>query len=230
MSPFTNNRKNIIAKIKLLSAEMMIVIVFYLISLYLFSLMVKVIFYDADETFDNAVFHFFRQRESAAITSMMNFFTHLGGVIFLVIANLILIVWFLIVKKHKWYSIKIISIALSSTIIMLLLKSFFGRARPLDPLLKPVGGLSFPSGHAMMAFAFYGLLIYLAHKFVKRIWLRWLLIVLLFATIVMIGTSRIYLRVHYPTDVVAGFALGILWLVSCIFLLDRLEKRVQPVN
>ncbi len=59
---------------------------------------------------------------------------------------------------------------------------------------------------------------------VKRVWLKWLLTILLLLLILTIGFTRIYLRVHYPSDVFAGFAIGFLWLVISIRVMDRVEK------
>jgi membrane-associated phospholipid phosphatase len=108
---------------------------------------------------------------------------------------------------------------------MFLLKHLFGRERPLIPLLEPARGLSFPSGHALMSMTFYGLLIYITWHSVKNIRLKWSLISFLFLLIIIIGFSRIYLRVHYTSDVLAGFAMGWLWIVVSLKVLRRIEKQ-----
>ena len=92
---------------------------------------------------------------------IMLFITFLGKHQFLIPANLILIFYFVVVTKQNWFSIRVITIAISSLVLMLLLKQLFQRKRPLSPLLKAAKGLSFPSGHAIMAVTFYGLLIYI---------------------------------------------------------------------
>jgi undecaprenyl-diphosphatase len=109
-------------------------------------------------------------------------------------------------------------------LLMFLLKQIFGRQRPDIPLLREAHGLSFPSGHALMSVTFYGLLIYLVWEYVSHRFLKWLLMVLLVLLILMIGFTRIYLRVHYPSDVFAGFAMGFVWLVISLFVLRRIEK------
>ena len=107
---------------------------------------------------------------------------------------------------------------------MFILKNLFGRPRPQDPLLRTVSGLSFPSGHALLSVAFYGLLIYLVwHNIANKV-VRWILIVLLLLLILIIGVSRIYLRVHYASDVLAGFAMGLIWLVLSISIVRRIER------
>lgn len=93
---------------------------------------------------------------------------------------------------------------------MFVLKHSFGRTRPLIPLLEEARGLSFPSGHALMAVTFYGLLGYIVWQTVKNNALKWLLFVFFMLMILLIGFSRIYLRVHYTSDVIAGYCMGLL--------------------
>jgi undecaprenyl-diphosphatase len=112
---------------------------------------------------------------------------------------------------------------------MLLLKQLFQRKRPLSPLLKAAKGLSFPSGHAIMAVTFYGLLIYILQHSITIDWLKWLVTVLVTVLIILIGFSRIYLRVHYASDVAAGFIIGLLWLLISLAVLKWLEGYVTSL-
>jgi len=112
---------------------------------------------------------------------------------------------------------------------MLLLKQLFQRKRPLSPLLKAAKGLSFPSGHAIMAVTFYGLLIYILQHSITIDWLKWFATILVFALIISIGFSRIYLRVHYASDVAAGFIIGLLWLLISLAVLKWLEGYVTSL-
>ena len=107
---------------------------------------------------------------------------------------------------------------------MLLLKEFFNRERPVMPLLEPVAGLSFPSGHALMSMSFYGLLVIIVWEQVKNNTWKWVLTTLLLLLIFLIGFSRIYLRLHYFSDVMAGFAMGIIWLSLSIWVVGRIER------
>jgi undecaprenyl-diphosphatase len=110
---------------------------------------------------------------------------------------------------------------------MFLLKGLFDRERPTVPLLFHAKGLSFPSGHALMSVTFYGLLIYMILKGVRNPVLKWTLIGLLILLIIIIGCSRVYLRVHYATDVIAGYCIGFLWLVFTVWMLNKIEKHSQ---
>jgi undecaprenyl-diphosphatase len=163
----------------------------------------------------------------------MTAITFLGKHEFLIPANLVLIAYFLFIRRHRWYSIKVPAIALSSLALMYVLKNLFGRERPLVPLLEQARGLSFPSGHALMSVTFYGLLAYIAYKSVKNKAAKWTLVIFLLVLIHLIGFTRIYLRVHYFSDVLAGFATGFIWLAFSIWMLNRLEKfsrrKLNPV-
>jgi len=161
---------------------------------------------------------------SPAMNKFMLAITFLGTHTFLIPANLFLIFYFLLARHQNWFSIRVITIALSSLVLMFLLKYLFQRKRPLSPLLKAAKGLSFPSGHAIMSVTFYGLLLHIAWNTMEPDWLRWLFAVLLVITIVLIGYSRVYLRVHYASDVLSGFIIGFLWLLISLWVLNNLEE------
>ncbi len=130
-----------------------------------------------------------------------------------------LLLYFL--KKRWIVSVEAAIVLISASFLNSFLKSWISRPRPDTELhLVEAASYSYPSGHAMSAMAFYGFLIYLTFKFVRPVWLKTLLILLLFFLILAIGTSRIYLGVHYPSDVVAGFAAGATWLILCVLLLS----------
>ena len=212
------------AGIALLSVEMLIVFSIFFLSLAGFIFIARRVFITGSTQFDQSVFDKLQPYVNETNNKIMLFITFLGKHDFLIPANLALIAYFLFIKKHKWYSIKIPAIAISSLLMMFVLKNLFGRERPLIPLLEQARGLSFPSGHALMSMTFYGLLIYIVWNSIKNQQLKWSLVVLLLALIFLIGFSRIYLRVHYTTDVMAGFAMGFLWLVISVQVIRRIEK------
>lgn len=178
---------------------------------------------------DMLIFDKIKPRVNENNNKTMLFITLLGKHQFLIPANLILIFYFLLIKKQTWFSIRVITIAISSLVLMLLLKQLFQRKRPLSPLLKAAKGLSFPSGHAIMAVTFYGLLIYILQHSITIDWLKWLVTVLVTVLIILIGFSRIYLRVHYASDVAAGFIIGLLWLLISLAVLKWLEGYVTSL-
>lgn len=173
---------------------------------------------------DLAVFDRLRSLVGLRTNRLMLFITFLGKHQFLVPANLLLIFYFLFIARQTWYSIRVTAIALSSLVLMLLLKWLFKRKRPLSPLLKAARGLSFPSGHAIMAVSFFGLIIYCVLHSILPEWLKVVLTILLVILIIFIGFSRIYLRVHYASDVIAGFIIGLIWLLISLLLIRKAEE------
>jgi len=212
------------AGLALLSLEMIIVVCLFICALVIFVFVARRIFVLNNTAFDQRVFRFLENYVSERNNDIVLFFTFLGSHDFLIPANLALISYTLFIRKHKWYSIKIPAIALSSLGLMFLLKNLFNRSRPDIPLLHEAEGLSFPSGHALMSVTFYGLLVYLVYKTFKHPGVKWTLITLLCCLILMIGFTRIYLRVHYASDVIAGYCIGFLWLVFAVWMLNNMEK------
>ena len=107
------------------------------------------------------------------------------------------------------------------TILNQILKRILQRPRPTEYRIVEETGYSFPSGHSMVSMAFYGYLIYLIYKYVKNKYLKWTLITLLSFLIVSIGISRIYLGVHYTSDVLGGFLISISYLVIYISAVNK---------
>ncbi len=210
------------ATITLLSLELLAVVAIFFIAFFAFVKIARMVFLTKNSRFDTKAFDFLGEHVNEVNTNIMQGFTFLGTHYFLIPANLLLIAYF-ILKKHRWYSIKFPVIALGSLLLMFLLKTVFGRPRPLVPLLDEARGLSFPSGHAMMSFSFYGLLIIMIYNSTLSLPIKSLLIAMLATCIVFIGVSRVYLRVHYASDVVAGFTLGLMWLILSVFILDKIE-------
>jgi len=107
-------------------------------------------------------------------------------------------------------------------LVALGLKELFHRARPLEQVV-PAQGYSLPSGHAFAATVFYGMLVYLAWRLTPRPWARALAVAVGVAVIGAVGLSRVYLNVHYLTDVVAGWASGTAWLVAVLIVVHVVE-------
>ncbi|RSK36194.1 phosphatase PAP2 family protein [Hymenobacter metallilatus] len=185
-------------------------------------------------TFDAEAFRWVRRLLGPGRQQWVEAVTFFASRNFITAAACLLINWFLLMRRHRWYSLLVPVVALGSISLNLVLKQLYQRPRPLLPLTS-ASGLSFPSGHAMISASFYGLLIYLVWTHVSRPGWRYGLAAALGGLIVLIGLTRVYLRVHYATDVLAGFAAGIGWVVVAIPLLKRLEiqarkrfkKRVQ---
>lgn len=151
------------------------------------------------------------------LTPIVKFITNFGGAIYLIGITIILC----IVIKNKKIGIAIISNLAIVTIFNQLLKRILQRPRPEEFRIINESGYSFPSGHSMISMAFYGFLIYLIYKNVKNKYIKWSLIIVLGILIISIGISRIYLGVHYTSDVVAGFLMAISYLIIYTSMINK---------
>ena len=145
-------------------------------------------------------------------TPIAKFITNFGGAMFLVIATITLF----IVIKNKKIGISILSNLAIVTVLNQLIKRILQRPRPTEYRIIEETGYSFPSGHSMVSMAFYGYFIYLIYKYVKNKYVKWISISLLSLLICAIGISRIYLGVHYTSDVLGGFLISISYLIIYI--------------
>ncbi len=175
---------------------------------------------------DEKVFSLIKPQIKPGTTELMHFFSFLGNHVFLTPASLILILYF-IYRKKKWMAIETATVMIGGVLLMSLLKRLIGRDRPPFPLVDGVTNFSFPSGHSFMSMAFYGLMIWYAIAYIETKWLKRTVIFLSSFLIVVIGFSRIYLRVHYVSDVIAGFCCGYLWLIACIWFVDKRESKAM---
>ncbi|MGV3538491.1 MAG: phosphatase PAP2 family protein [Rufibacter sp.] len=216
--------RKFVASTALFTVELVVIWSVFLLCLVLFFWLGREVLPGTELGFDSMAFEWADERNSPELTEFIKGITFLASRNFISGAGLMLIGYFLFVKKHKWYSLKVPVIAVGSISLNLLLKYLFNRPRPIIPHLVDSYGLSFPSGHAMISASFYGLLIYLVWKNVEVPAWRFLLVTLLSLLILFIGFSRVYLHVHYATDVVAGLAAGLGWVILAIFLLNRMEK------
>lgn len=150
-------------------------------------------------------------------TPIAKFVTNFGGAIFLIILAMTL----LILIKDKKIGLSILSNLVIITVLNQFLKIILQRPRPTDYRIIEETGYSFPSGHSMISMAFYGYLIYLIYKYVKNKYIKWISIVLLSILICSIGVSRIYLGVHYTSDVLGGFFISISYLIIYISAVNK---------
>ena len=150
-------------------------------------------------------------------TPIAKFITNFGGAIFLIALTIVL----LVLIKNKKIGISIFSNLVIVTILNQLLKAILQRPRPTEYRIVEETGYSFPSGHSMVSMAFYGYLIYLIYKYVKNKYIKWISIVLLSILVCSIGISRIYLGVHYTSDVLGGFLISMAYLVIYISAVNK---------
>jgi undecaprenyl-diphosphatase len=164
--------------------------------------------------FDNQIRLFAYQHASPALTAVMRAISLLGSPAFLIAVALLVIVRFRRTGRPRIAVLFLITV-IGAEALDQILKLAFHRIRPeaFFDLTEPVG-YSFPSGHALVCCSFYGVLAAFEAARTEsraRRWIYWTAAVLLIATI---GLSRIYLGVHYPSDVLAGYAAAIVWVLS----------------
>lgn len=133
------------------------------------------------------------------------------------------LIFLIIVIKEKVYAFLIFLNTVNIFLLNQGLKLIFSRPRPEARLIEE-SGFSFPSGHAMMSLAFYGFLIFIILK--SNVKHKKLLTTLLIILIILIGLSRIYLGVHYPSDVFAGFTLSLAYLLIFIKIIKSTKKEL----
>ena len=151
-------------------------------------------------------------------TEIVKVITIITTPIMVIITALILV----LAIKDKKIKISLVINLLGITIINNLIKVIIARPRPEINKLVTETGYSFPSGHSMVSMAFYGYLIYLIYRYIKNKYVKWTLITILSILICLIGISRIYLGVHYTSDVLGGFLLSISYLVIYISSIKKL--------
>lgn len=164
---------------------------------------------------------FIEKLRNDKLTTFMKLATKLSNPEVMIVIAIISILFCIKLIKNKKLSLGIILNLAGITIINQILKFIFRRERPTGYRLIEMSGYSFPSGHAMASLAFYGLLIYITKRLVKNKYLKILLITLNIAIIILIGVSRIYLGVHYLSDVLTGYSISIIYLLITTKLLNK---------
>lgn len=189
------------------------------IGILIFATIVVMLLTNNVTSLDNSIYNIIISSKSDAMTMFMTVITMMCNTEFIIVATLLLV---LLIKNKKIGGMIASNVVLCS-VINTIIKHIFLRPRPVGIKLIEQGGYSFPSGHSMMAVAFYGLLIYIIWntkwKNVWKIFTTTLLVIL----ILLIGISRIYVGVHFASDVIAGLSISLSYL---IIFIELLYKRV----
>lgn len=217
-------QKEVSKKVKGISLRLLVVVGLFLLFMLLFGFIADEMVLENENNLDLVAFRHLAAITTPATTHIMLVITFFGSAYFLFPAYCLIIIYFLFFRKDARLSLNIAAIGITSTIILFSLKYIFHRHRPLDPLVRNVNGFSFPSGHSFSSFTFFGLLIYVLWHHNLRPGLRWTLSIIFFLFACAIAVSRVYLHVHYASDVVAGFSLCVVWLIVSFWLLQKLNK------
>lgn len=195
-----------------------------LLSLYLFSVLADEVMEQDTEQLDYAVLYVLRQAESPALNWAASFVSLLGAEI---LAVLMVVLLGILALQRRWgAAVGLLLTVVGAQLLNNVLKDWFQRTRPAPVEgLIPAQAFSFPSGHAMVAAAFYLFVGYLAWRLLPGRW-RIICAALLVTVALLIGLSRLYLGVHYLTDVVAGYVAGFAWTDAVIIAGHLLGRRL----
>ncbi|HEY8897829.1 MAG TPA: phosphatase PAP2 family protein [Niastella sp.] len=203
---------------KLISREVLLLAALALISGLLFVWLARVVVIEKNDLFDTLAFNYFHQWTTPANTTIALVITRGGSDLFL-IAIYLLVLYYLLRNKFKRQVLQLVIIVSASFLWNWLLKHFFQRPRPMLQHLDYVISYSFPSGHTQATFTLCGTLAYLTWKTELPLITKLIITVTLFLYACMIGLSRVYLHVHYLSDVAGGACFALCWLaVSAVVI------------
>lgn len=178
-------------------------------------------------SFDGTIYNFLVYHRNTGLNFIFKIITYLGSA-YVIIPVLILCIIFVKGKENK------ILIPVNTTIALILnqvMKNIFERPRPNNMRLMDASGYSFPSGHAMVSTAFYGYLIYIAYKNIENKTIRNITSIALTILVIAIDVSRVYIGVHYASDVIGGTCFSIVYLIIFINTIKyKNYKKVEKNN
>ncbi|WP_153722510.1 phosphatase PAP2 family protein [Sporosarcina cascadiensis] len=178
--------------------------------------------------FDKAVIGAVQGTETPWLTVVMRAFTTIGSTMAVALIALAAFVT-LLSRKHGVQALLLVAVVGGTGILNQALKFIFKRERPDLHRLIDIGGYSFPSGHTMMAFSLYTILAYIIWRNLRNTWSRTLAVTAAVFMIVMIAVSRIYLGVHFPSDIVGGIYASAVWVIASITIYQQFQrKRTTP--
>ena len=223
MSTPTNEKRSL----EFLSLSLLLGLAAAVAALIFFSWLTDQVFEGDAVQFDEATRTAVHQLASPAMTVVMRFFSFIGSTLMLTILTAIVIVWF---ASRRWgREAKLFAITMiGGSLLNMTLKMTFKRSRPVpffDPW--PPETYSFPSGHSLMSACFFGALAAILNARIRKKRVRAIVWVLATVMFLLVGFSRIYLGVHHTTDVIAGFAAALIWIVVVRFVEMQLARRKE---
>ena len=192
------------------------------LGLLLFFYLVRLINANTISILDNYIYNLIKGFISPKMTPIVKFITEFGNYTVMVP---VIILFYLFNKDksfNRYFTINLVAIFTSNFIV----KNIIRRDRPIDINLIIENGFSFPSGHSMVSFAFYGFIIYYVYCSHLSKLGKTIIISILTLLVLMIGLSRIYLGVHYASDVIGGFVLALVYLIIFIKYIYKKEKKI----
>lgn len=192
------------------------------LGLLLFFYLVRLINANTISVLDNYIYNLIKGFISPKMTPIVKFITEFGKYTVMIP---VIILFYLFNKDksfNRYFTINLVAIFTSNFIV----KNIIRRDRPIDINLIIENGFSFPSGHSMVSFAFYGFIIYYVYCSHLSKLGKTIIISILTLLVLIIGLSRIYLGVHYASDVIGGFVLALVYLIIFIKYIYKKEKKI----
>ncbi|HCN17455.1 MAG: phosphatase PAP2 family protein [Psychrobacter sp.] len=204
------------------------------LSIWLFSELAEELLENELRHFDNSIIRLFAAIETPTLDAVYVFITELGSVWFLTTLTVLILLWLWFKAKDKWGALFFLIAVGGNGALTWLLKQLYERERPSINEAVDAIGFSFPSGHSMGSLVFYGFITYLIVRSTQKKLVKILAFIFFSIIIVLIGTSRIYLGAHFPSDVIAGYLAGTIWLTLCLLALEWIQwqshSQVNPVH
>ena len=207
------------------SRRRFIAFIICIISASLFGYMASSISSGSIEHFDASIISFVQGMEAPWLTTVLKFFTWIGSGYIVVPVTLVAFLLLYFVYQHRGQAFLFVIVIISTISSNELLKMYFKRERPEIYRIIDAGGLSFPSGHTMMAVSLYTIIAYVLWRNLKSTGSRMLLSLLTIFMIMMIAVSRIYLGVHYPSDIVGGVATSIFLITIMVTVFEFIQNK-----
>ena len=180
-------------------------------------------------TLDDSIMRWVAARRTTLLNKIAVDITALGSVTVVTFFTLGAL-FVLVVARDFRGALHLLLALLGSTWMIFALKGFFGRPRPIADRLMDAGGYSYPSGHSMSAVVLYVTLALVGSRHFKGPAYRHMLIALAVVVTVLVAASRVYLGVHYPTDVTSGTALGAGWAVLLASGFAYVDERMAQIK
>ncbi|MGK7379307.1 phosphatase PAP2 family protein [Planococcus sp. 1R117A] len=184
--------------------------------------------------FDGAIIGYFKAIDHPILDNAMIFITEMGSVWFLTTLSAVTVLVLWVKYKDKWGILFFLVAVGIGGLLTTMLKELYERGRPsINPEIDAVG-FSFPSGHSMGSLIFYGFIMYLVMRGNGTTLFKRMSVFLMAILVLLIGMSRVYLGAHFPSDVLAGFIAGAIWLILCLIALEWIQwqskSSVRPVH
>lgn len=216
---------------KILSARLILALALCILFGGVFAYIARGISLETINDFDSTIISIVQGWEADWLTPIMKAFTFIGStkfVLFLIAVGFAILLFAVRNRAEAFFFF----IALAGTgVLNQTLKFIFKRERPYIHRLIEETGFSFPSGHTMMAFSLYAVIAYLLWRHLHTIASKVLLLFLAIFMFAMIGISRIYLGVHYPSDIAGGVAASAFWMIIAVtvygYVMDRRKRTIS---